>query len=448
MDGSALGSESIRQFDYGAVFLMAVTIMVFLVPIFTIFPPVPVEPGDALRQTHYKLGRPSHQSNLDHHHTSDQQPQTGTKPTVKSLFIYPIKSCRGIELDRSRVLPTGLEHDRLFMFAQRKPTAAHSGTHAGPRYSWEAVTQRQLPLLANINVDVWLPDASKTSRQLGHLDDKFLLVRFPWQAPGWRGNMHLLATKLSRGWRAVPEKQFLLPMDFPSQTEMEARSYEFEHVKIWTDVSRALNMSKDLPPQLATYLGAKHQLALFRSDPSSRRKVFGCAPRKETLGYQPEVDFHDGYPIHLLNMSSIHALESLIQKDESIQSLNARRFRGNIIVSGAEEYDEDEWKSVRFRSSSRPGESSQFDVSCRTVRCKLPNVDPATGVRHGVEPDRSLRKYRVVDEGAPRMGCLGMQLCPVFPDASTPARLESYVQVGMGVEVLERGPHKYLKEST
>ncbi|KAG5950422.1 hypothetical protein E4U53_005102 [Claviceps sorghi] len=427
---------------------MAVTIMVFLVPIFMIFPPIPVEPEDALRQTHCKLGRPCRQSNLDHHHLSDQQPQKGTRPTIKSLFIYPIKSCRGIELDRSKVLPTGLEHDRLFMFAQRKPTAAHPGTHAGQSHSWEAVTQRQLPLLANVKVDVWLPDASKKSRQLGRLDEKFLLVRFPWQAPGWRGHMHLLATKLSRGWSAVPEKQCLLAMDFPSQMEIEARSYEFAHVKIWADVSRALNMSKDLPPQLATYLGAKHQLALFRSDPSCRRKVFGCAPRRETLGYQPVVDFHDAYPIHLLNMSSIQALESLIQKDESIQSLNPRRFRGNIIVSGVEEYDEDEWKSVLFRNSSMPEESSHFDVSCRTVRCKLPNVDPATGVRHNVEPDRSLRTYRDVDDGAPRMGCLGMQLCPIFPDASTPARLESYVEVGMGVEVLERGPHKYLKQST
>ncbi|KAG6182481.1 hypothetical protein E4U36_003284 [Claviceps purpurea] len=77
------------------------------------------------------------------------------------------------------------------------------------------------------------------------------------------------------------------------------------------------------------------------------------------------------------------------------------------------------------------------------TRCKLPNVDPATGVRHSIEPDRSLRKYRQIDDGAPRMGCLGMQLCPVFPNTGTPAQLESYVEAGMDVEVLKRGPHRY-----
>ncbi|KAG6008368.1 hypothetical protein E4U21_004572 [Claviceps maximensis] len=389
--------------------------MAFLVPILMIFPPMPVEPCDALRQTHGRLGRPSLHSNLAHHDTSDQQPQKGSRPTIKSLFIYPIKSCRGIELDRSKVLPTGLEHDRLFMFAQLKPTPAHSEDQAEQRHSWEFLSQRQLPLLANVKVDVWLPDASKKSRRLGHLDDEFLLVRFPWQAPGWRGSLHCLATKFSRGWRAVPEKQFLLPLGFPSRQEIKARSYEFADVKIWVDVIRALDMSKDLPPQLAMYLGVKHQLALFRSDPSRKRHVYRCAPRKETLGYQPVVDFHDA--------------------------------GSRLLVSGAEAYDEDDWKSVRFGSSSMPRESSVFDVSCRTVRCKMPNVDPATGVRHSVEPDRSLRRYRDIDAGAPRMGCLGMQLCPMFPDAGTPTQLESYVRVGMGVEVLERGPHKYLKQS-
>lgn len=82
-----------------------------------------------------------------------------------------------------------------------------------------------------------------------------------------------------------------------------------------------------------------------------------------------------------------------MQKDESIQTLDARRFRGNIIrtfiyippfalappfqdadpwfplVSGAEEYDEDEWKLVQLKKSSSMQEDDViFDVSCRTVR--------------------------------------------------------------------------------
>ncbi|KAG6281221.1 hypothetical protein E4U48_007344 [Claviceps purpurea] len=369
--------------------------MAFIVPIFMIFPPLPVETSDALRQTHRKLGRPAHRSKLPSRSTPEQQPQQAKLPTIKSLFIYPIKSCRGIELDRSKVLPTGLEHDRLFTFAQLKPMAGQSGR-------WECLTQRQLPLLANVKVDVWLPDPSKKSRELGHSDARFLVVRFPWQAPGWRGTMHFLAAKLSRGLSASPEKQFILPLDFPSQEEIKARTYEFSHVKIWEDVVQVLNMSADLPPQLAMYLGAKHQLALFRSDPSSRRQVFrNTAAPEDTLGHESVVDFQDGF----------------------LGPRNTTKMIGSPFGSGVQK-------------------KRKHKMTVET-RCKLPNVDPATGVRHSVEPDRSLRKYRQIDDGAPRMGCLGMQLCPVFPNTGTPAQLESYVEAGMDVEVLKRGPHRY-----
>lgn len=81
------------------------------------------------------------------------------------------------------------------------------------------------------------------------------------------------------------------------------------------------------------------------------------------------------------------------------------------------------------------------------TRCKLPNVGPATGVRHSAKLDRSLRKYRDADEGAPVTGCLGMQLYPMFPYTNTLEQLESYVEVGMDVEVLKRGPHEYLGQS-
>jgi len=75
----------------------------------------------------------------------------------------------------------------------------------------------------------------------------------------------------------------------------------------------------------------------------------------------------------------------------------------------------------------------------------MPNVDQDTGVRHGVEPDSTLRKYRDVDAGAPKKGCLGMQLCPLFEKGRT-SSLEAWVYEGMELEVLERGEHFYVKQ--
>lgn len=76
----------------------------------------------------------------------------------------------------------------------------------------------------------------------------------------------------------------------------------------------------------------------------------------------------------------------------------------------------------------------------------MPNVDQDSGYRHPVEPDRSLRKLRDVDQGAKMMGCLGMQLTPLFDKPDSPEELESWVQVGETVEVMERGEHLYIKQ--
>lgn len=76
----------------------------------------------------------------------------------------------------------------------------------------------------------------------------------------------------------------------------------------------------------------------------------------------------------------------------------------------------------------------------------MPNIDPDTGIRHRVEPDRSLRKHRDVDEGAPKYGCLGMQLCPMFCDADDPSKREAVLEVGMELSVLQRGSHVYIPQ--
>ena len=76
----------------------------------------------------------------------------------------------------------------------------------------------------------------------------------------------------------------------------------------------------------------------------------------------------------------------------------------------------------------------------------MPNVDQDTGIRHRSEPDNALRKYRDVDAGAPKKGCLGMQLCPLFERKGTASATESWIAVGMAVDVLERGEHRYVKQ--
>ncbi|KAI6091332.1 hypothetical protein F4821DRAFT_199989 [Hypoxylon rubiginosum] len=446
MDLSALKNLNL---DTGSIFLLAITICAFLIPVVVILPPVGLQKSDALLQTHTKAGVEGAKSNLKNQFSAEHAPVNGKPSKVHSLVIYPVKSCKGIELTRSKVLPSGLQYDRLFMFAQLKspfPVAVDSTDEEKSKHKWEFVTQRQFARLANVTVDLWLPDEMKLRKQSMRSTEAFLILRFPWKEDGWRGLWATISAKLGRGRAAEPEIEVLLPVDFPSAEEIKEKGHTFEDVKIWKETINALNMQNELPEELSRYLGVSNKLALFRVDPEQLREVYRCAPTEEEAGYQPKTGFQDAYPLHLMNLSSVQEFSSEVPKDDDLKELDVLRFRPNIILSGAQAYDEETWKQIRLKpGTSKLYNDASFHVSCRTVRCKMPNVDPETGVRHAKEPDRSLRAKRAVDEGAPLSGCLGMQLTPLF-DPSLGEDREAWVAVGMTVEVEGRGEHLYIKQ--
>ncbi|KAI2624259.1 hypothetical protein GGR54DRAFT_568287 [Hypoxylon sp. NC1633] len=435
--------------DASSIFLLFMTICAFLIPVVVILPPIGLQKGDALIQTHSKAGVEGSKSNLRNQFSAEHAPQAGEPPKVQSLVIYPVKSCKGIELKRSKVLPSGLQFDRLFTFAQLKspfPVAVDSTDEEKSKHKWEFITQRQFSQLANVTVDLWLPDEMKLRKQSMKSNEAFLILRFPWKEDGWRGLFSVISAKLARGRSAEPEMEILLPVDFPSEVDIKEKGYTFEDVKIWKETINALNMERDLPEELRRYLGVSNKLALFRIDPDQLREVYRCAPSAEDAGYQPVTGFQDAYPLHLMNLNSMQAFSEEVPKDDTLKELDVLRFRPNIILSGASAYDEETWKQVRLKpGSSGLYNDTVFHVSCRTVRCKMPNVDPANGFRHPREPDKSLRAKRAVDEGAPLSGCLGMQLTPLF-DASLGEDREGWIAVGMAIEVEERGDHKYVKQ--
>ncbi|KAK1831376.1 putative molybdenum ion binding protein [Podospora conica] len=441
--------------DAAGIIMVLLTICVFILPVLIFFPPMLPSRSEALLQTHTPLGLDPRQSRLGRRHEPRNPGADKTLPArLRSLWIYPIKSCKGIELTESRVLPTGLEFDRLFTFAQLKspfPVRLDTPEEEKSRHQWHFITQREYPLLATIQVDLFVPDLTKIRGHEAQDDDAsseaFIVLRFPWVDRGWLGNLAWLVAKLSRGWRALPEKEVVLPVAFPDADEIEERRYSFDEVTIWRQPVTALNMESELPRELRLYLGVSNKLGIFRIDPARLRPIYRCAPAEAEAGYQPCVGFQDAYPLHLLNLSSVRDLESKIPKDDDLRHLDPRRFRANLIIDGPAAYEEDSWKEIRFTpapSSVRgAAESPRFHVSCRTVRCKLPNVDPDTGFRHPAEPDRAMRKHREVDEGAKGKGCLGMQLTPLYDEPDAPM-LEGWLEVGMGVEVLGTGEHLYI----
>ncbi|OAA61478.1 MOSC domain containing protein [Cordyceps fumosorosea ARSEF 2679] len=262
-------AEIASLLDVSSVFLFLVTFAVFSLPVLIIFPPIPVERSDALGQTHSKIGLPAARDGrprdrcpppLSPQATDDDDDSSPAPPR----FIHPLTSCRGIELPDATELPGG-NLDRVFCLAQRKTTASDS--------DWEALAP---PRMADLQVDLWLPDPAKRSRQLGPMsaaDDAFLVVRFPWRDPGL---VRAAAAKLSRGsLSAAPEREFMLPLSLPSERERAARGYTRCGPVTLADgelVSAALDMGAELPAELAAYLGVEPgQLSLLRLDPERRR---------------------------------------------------------------------------------------------------------------------------------------------------------------------------------
>lgn len=372
-----------------------------------------------------RLGLPPGTSNLDdefepkysHGIPVDQEDHGRPSWRVKALFSYPVKSCSGVELEVSNVVPTGLEHDRQFTFAAYNNGEWNIRTLRNPRFN----------RLARIQPEIWIPDPSASDYDSNSADVQsqgVLVLTYPRVAPGgWYGLLVRAGMALDLLDR---QHQFQVPLDPPVDCK-----FPLVPVKIWKDKPLALDYGELLPDSLHAYLDSdpsKGTLTMFRASAPHTRDIFRNAPTKGEIGFQPNTAFADAYPLHLLNMSSHRDVASRCA--DAIPRLSIRRFRANIIVQGPSAFEEDHWKRISIGGT-------EIYTSCRTVRCRLPNVDPASGDRHIAEPDKTLKSYRRIDEGDRTNACLGMQLVPAKP--------KFLLRVGDELEVLETGLHQYIK---
>ena len=228
-----------------------------------------------------------------------------TTAVVKSLWVYPVKSCSGIELDRGSIVATGMEYDRLFCFAQLKspfPVSLHTPDAEKSKHQWEFITQRKFSSMALIKTELWVPDIRSPTYSLALPEVKsggVVVIRFPSVS-----HTGLMGT-LSNVWTAMggkgPERVVHIPLN-PTAQQIEENDYELEEMKIWKDTPQCLNMGTTIAPrsqlfleELQALMGCTNPLALFRIASEHPREVYRCAPRKEMLGWQPKVAFGDAY---------------------------------------------------------------------------------------------------------------------------------------------------------
>lgn len=355
---------------------------------------------------------------------------------VKSLWIYPVKSCRGVELKQGNAVITGMQYDRTFSFAQYigEFPASSAEPNSEKKTGWRFITQRERPQLARVETEVWIPDPSSATYNLQEANVQsqgVLIVKFP-RHDGFLGR--LTNALFQSGLRGL-ERSFEVPFN-PTLDQIEKNSYATEAMTIWKDIPESLLIASTSPSEnnellkeLSRFLGVSNSLGFFRTATEPNREVYRCAPRKEELGYQSRVGFQDAYPLHILNLASVRDVGKKLQKGSP--RLSAMQFRSNILITGPEAYGEDSWKRIRIGDF-------EYYVCCRTARCTLPNVNQITGIRDRTEPNKTLREFRAIDPGAGKNACLGMMMVP--------ASEHSIIKVGDPIEVLETGEHFYLKQ--
>lgn len=356
---------------------------------------------------------------------------------VKSLIIYPVKSCKAVELNHGAIIATGVQHDRQFSFAQLLstfPVSSDPTQSANQAHNWTFITQRQRPQLARVRPEIWVPDPSSptySEREPNVQSQGVLVIKFPRFDGFWGWITDKLFQLGIRGF----ERSFQVPF-YPTNEQIDENHYATEPMKIWKDTPESLRIMSTYPSEnneilkeLSRFLEISNTLALFRAARKPNREVFRCAPRKEQLGYQSIIGFQDSFPLHMMNLASVRDLGTKLTKGSPL--LSALQFRPNILITGPTAYHEDDWKKIKI------GDFEYF-VCCRTSRCQLPNVNQVTGIKDKVEPNQILRALRAIDPGAAPHACLGMQLVP--------AAEEGIIRVGDRIEVLEVGDHFYLKQ--
>ena len=356
-------------------------------------------------------------ASVDNGQSSSKGTAMGT--TIHDLVIYPIKSCGYIKVKKAPFAREGLLFDRLFCFAQQE-ISTDPNTKVLTS-SWKFMTQRSLPNMARINVEVWLQGVYEKSSLS---TDGLLLLKFP------------------SGSSDRPPWLVRLPLT-PSLKDSYGRPQNLDPVSIWKDTPSALKVVStecSNPPmwllRLRQFLKVSKHIGLFYLPQDHLRQVFRNAPKAAELGYQPRVAFGDSYPLHMVNIASVEDLAQAIDQrateDETEdEAINHLRFRPNIVVKGPSAWEEDQWTRIKIRDSD-------FIVTNRAGRCPMPNVNQDTGEKHQREPLATMKKERCIDEGAPSLPCFGMMMVPV-PQ-------EGVVSVGDLVEILETGKHHYINQ--
>jgi uncharacterized protein YcbX len=259
--------------------------------------------------------------------------------TVSGLYVYPIKSCAGIALDRAQISAAGVQWDRQFILVDA----------AGAM-----MTQRTVPRMVLIQPALDLE-----------------LNQLRLQAPG--------ASTLT------------VSLDAPQADDKAIV------VRVWSGQPQGMPVSDQADQWFSQVLG--QPCRLLRLHPESQRRVMPEFPESwqqrhrdwMPLNAQDQTfGFADGFPFLFASTASLDALNATLAGKQQAP-VHMIRFRPNIVLDGLPEYEED------YVFGLTAGKLNfAFVKPC--TRCTIPNVDPASAT-FADEPGITLMQTRSADLG-------------------------------------------------
>lgn len=250
---------------------------------------------------------------------------------IARLFVYPVKSCAGVEVQQILLTATGPELDRAWMVVDAQGAF---------------VTQREQPRLALVNPQL--------------TSDELVL-----STPG------------------MPD--LYLVLDLLKQPVS---------VKLWDEEVAAFDMGDEAAQWFTDFLtnpeypnlnAGQNTYRLVRFDPACRR----VSNLKWTDGVRALNQFNDGFPLLLLGeVSHAQLNERLLAAGHA--GVGIERFRPNVVLSELQPHDEDLLDVIHVDAD---GEEILLKPVKPCPRCPIPNVDPLTA-RSSPEVGDTLQSYR------------------------------------------------------
>jgi uncharacterized protein YcbX len=267
---------------------------------------------------------------------------------IDQLFIFPVKSLRGIAVNNAELTPTGLKWDRHWMII--KPDGGF-------------ITQRQFPSMVLIQPRLTVDSIILSKKGMADLV------------------IPLSTTASSK--KDTHEK----PNTIVTNAIIDAR--------VWKDNCKVIDEGEAASLWISKAINAPKALRLVRmanghTRPQSKPKLLGKATH--TL-------FADAAPVLICNLSSLNTLNaSLIQ--QQFDTVEMENFRPNIVLNGLDAFDEHTLKGLHNNNYEL-----RHCYPCQS--CIIPTINIHTGIKNPKqEPFALLAKLNAMPDNkkAPAFG--------------------------------------------